>query len=61
MSTPQITSGINSKNADDLKAYLVTCIKWDSLQTFNTPFFTLPNTTTTEKYITPYLEVSAKC
>ena len=61
MSTPQIVSNINSKNADNLKAYLTTYIQQDFLQTFNTLFFTLPNTTTIEKYITPYLKVSAKC
>ena len=61
MSTLQIAFSINSKDINDLKAYLVIYIQQNSLQIFNIPFFTLPNTTITEKYITLYLEVSAKC
>jgi hypothetical protein len=61
MSTPQIAPGIDSKDADDLKAHLAIWSQGYSSQTFDTPFFTLPATTTTDKYITPYLEVSAKC
>ena len=60
MSTPQIAFSINSKDIDNLKAYLAIYIQRDSLQTFNISFFTLPNTTIIEKYITLYLEVSAK-
>ena len=59
MFRPYIAPSINSKNANNLKAYIaIWNQEYSSLQTFNTPLYTLPTTTITDKYITPYLEVS---
>jgi len=59
MSRPQIASGIDSKDADDLTAYIATQNQENSSSRISdTPFRIIPAVTTTDKYINPYLEVS---
>ncbi|OCL04945.1 hypothetical protein AOQ84DRAFT_380077 [Glonium stellatum] len=57
MSRPQIASGIDSKDADDLTAYIATQNQENSSSRISdTPFRIIPAVTTTDKYINPYLE-----
>ena len=59
MSRPQIASSIDSKDIDNLTAYIATQNQENSsLRISNTPFCIIPTVTITDKYINLYLEVS---
>ena len=59
ISRPQIASSINSKDVDNLTAYIaIQNQENSSLRISNTPFYIIPAVTTTDKYINLYLEVN---
>jgi len=59
MSRPQIASSIDSKDIDNLTAYIaIQNQENSSLRISNIPFRIIPAVTITDKYINLYLEVS---